>query len=100
MRFKARVVWMGIAALLFAGNARAQDLTVHCRFHLLNGDSLTRANYYGDGRVRMTTSDGNEVIYDVKTKNVIYLNHAKKQFWKGPLDRANALVDSLTADRY
>jgi hypothetical protein len=103
MRFKAGVVWMGmalLAALFSAGNASAQDLTVHCRFHFLNGDTLTRANYYGDGRVRMTTSDGNEVIYDVRTKNVIYLTHARKQFWKGPLDRANTVVDSLTAVRY
>jgi len=103
MRFKGGVVWMGmalLAALLSAGTARAQDLTVRCKFHFLNGDTLSRANYYGDGRVRMTMSDANEVIYDVRTKDVIYLNHAKKQFWKGPLDRANGLIDSLSAIRY
>ena len=103
MRYMARVFWMGmtlLAVLLSSGTASAQDLTVRCRFQFLNGDTLTRANYYGDGRVRMTTSDGNEVIYDVRTKNVVYLNHAKKQFWKGPLDRANVLIDSLTAVRY
>jgi hypothetical protein len=103
MRFKARVAWMVmalLAAMLSAGAAGAQDLTVRCKFQFLNGDTLSRANYYGDGRVRMTMSDGNEVIYDVRTKAITYLNHAKKQFWKGALDRANALVDSLTADRY
>jgi hypothetical protein len=76
------------------------NLTVHCRFHFMNGDTLTRPVYYGDGRTRMTMSDGNEVIYDLRSKDVIYLDHLKRRYWKGPLDRANAIVDSLTQERY
>jgi hypothetical protein len=76
------------------------DVTVYCKYHFMNGDTLSRPTYYGDGRVRMTLSDANEIIYDVRSKSVVYLNHEKKTFWKGPLDRANALVDSLSADHF
>jgi hypothetical protein len=76
------------------------DITVHCRFHFLNGDTLTRPVYYGDGRVRMTMSDGNEIIYDARSKDIVYLNHSMRRFWRGPLDRAGAIVDSLTSERY
>ena len=88
-----------LAAFLPPGPARA-DITVHCKFQFLNGDTLTRANYYDESRVRMTMSDGNEIIYDAKAKEVVFLNHAKKQFWKGPLTLANAIVDSLANERY
>jgi hypothetical protein len=106
---------MGMGLAFFAGLFSARDgaaqaasvdstanahITVHCRFQFMNGDTLTRPVYYGDGRARMTMSDGNEVIYDVRTKDIIYLDHAKRRFWKGPLERANALVDSLTQERY
>ena len=110
----AKRTGMGVAMLivvLSVGVAWAQemaappdsgqtDVTVYCKFHLMNGDTLSRPTYYGNGRVRMTMSDANEIIYDVRSKEVIYLNHAKKQFWKGPLDRANAIVDSVTAEKY
>jgi len=76
------------------------DVTVYCKYKFMNGDMLSRPTYYGNGRVRMTLSDANEIIYDVRSKEVIYLNHGKKQFWKGPLDRANAIIDSLTAEKY
>src|SRR5512147_2681032 len=92
---KARIMWMGalLAAVLSTGLARA-DVTVHCKFQLLNGDTLTRASYYDENRVRMTMSDGNEIIFDAKLQEVVLLNHAKKQFWRGPLTRANAIIDS------
>jgi len=99
-----------LADLFSARNGAAQaagvdstakaDITVHCRFHFMNGDTLTRPVYYGDGRARMTMSDGNEIIYDVRSKDIIYLDHLKRRFWKGPLGRANAIVDSLTQERY
>src|SRR5262245_6832673 len=110
----AKRTGIGVALLIFllslgvawaedkagAPDSANTDVTVYCRFHLMNGDTLSRPTYYGNGRVRMTLSDANEIIYDVRTKEVVYLNHVKKQFWKGPLDRANALVDSLTAEKY
>ena len=101
VQFKTGMVGPGVflAVVLAAGPARA-DITVHCKFQLLNGDTLTRASYYDESRVRMTMSDGNEIIYDAKGQEVVFLSHAKKRFWKGPLTRANAIIDSLANERY
>jgi hypothetical protein len=49
--------------------------------------------------MRATMSDGNEAIYDASTKEITFINHARKRYWKGPLERANAIVDSLTLER-
>ena len=98
---RAAVLWVGgtlLGAALHVESARA-DLTIYCHYTFLNGDTLSRVNCYSDKRMRATMSDGNEAIYDAASKEITFVNHARKRYWKGPLSRANAIVDSLTLER-
>jgi hypothetical protein len=77
----------------------ARDVTIHGVYVFPDGTEMQRATYHSDTRMRATMFDGNEAIYDVKAGQVIFLNHDRKRYWKGPLDRANAVLDSLSLER-
>jgi hypothetical protein len=91
-------------ALAVAGSFTATcgwaDITLHIHYVLVNGDTVTRANYYGSKRVRATAPDGREYIFLVKEKRVAVIDHPSKTYWEGPMSAADSVVDSLNAVRY
>jgi len=76
------------------------DVTLHIHYTLVNGDTVTRANYYTDKRVRATAPDGREYIFLAKEKHVTVIDHPSKTYWEGPMSAADSVVDSLNAMRY
>ena len=78
------------ALVLFATPALA-DITVTTRYTLVNGDTLTRNNYYSRKQLRVTGFDGKEFLFDAKTDTVTVIDHATKRYWAGP----RAVADSV-----
>ena len=81
------------AAALTAALARpaAADITVITRYTLISGDTLTRASYYAPKRVRVTSPDGKEFMFNRDNDTVTVINHAARSYWTGP----RALADSI-----
>ncbi len=103
MTWSGRVVRPAAAcaglALALAVPARA-DLTVIGRYTFVDGDTATRASYFSTRRVRLTTPDGREVVFDSGTRLVTLIDHARRAYWSGPLARADSIVDVLDATRW
>jgi hypothetical protein len=86
-----------VFALAVAGPAAA-DVTVVNRWILLNGDTLTRANYFSQNRVRVTSPDGREYMFSTKGDTVTVIDHATRRYWTGPRSRADSLASRIMAD--
>ncbi len=82
-----------LIALLVSAFARpaAADLTVITRYTLIDGDTLTRASYYTQSRVRVTSPDGKEFMFDNKGDSVTVIDHKTMSYWRGP----RSLTDSV-----
>lgn len=87
-------------ALLLTAACGFADVTLHIHYSLVNGDTVTRANYYTTNRMRATAPDGREYIFLVKEKRVAVIDHPSKTYWDGPMSAADSVVDSLNAMRY
>ena len=79
-------------ALLAARPALA-DITVVGRYSFVNGDTATRASYFTSRRIRVSTPDGREVIFDSKAHSVTLIDHRRRVFWNGDLARKTVRLD-------
>jgi len=86
------------AFALIASAARA-DITVIGHYRLANGDTLTRASYYTQSQVRTTLPNGDEIIYDDKTKRIALIDHAGRRFWEGPRAEADSIAFRIRSER-
>jgi hypothetical protein len=89
--------WVGLS-LLIALPATA-DITVIGHYTFANGDTLTRASYYTSKRIRTTLPNGDEIIYDHSAKQIALVDHAKKQYWKGPKVQADSIATRIRSAR-
>jgi len=77
----------------------AADITLITHYTFANGDTLTRPSYYTSQRVRTTLPNGDEVIYDHKADELVYVDHAKQRYWQGRRSLADSLLRPLRAER-
>src|SRR5688572_19334503 len=87
-----------VLALAAAPGPAAADITVVNRWILLNGDTLTRANYFSQKRVRVTAPDGREYMFNAKGDTVTVIDHATRRYWTGPRSRADSLASRIMSD--
>jgi hypothetical protein len=87
-----------VFALAVAPGPAAADVTVVNRWILLNGDTLTRANYFSQKRVRVTAPDGREYMFNAKGDTVTVIDHATRRYWTGPRSRADRLASRIMSD--
>jgi len=96
-------MWLGLACaslvLLAAGPASA-DITVIGHYTFVNGDTTTRSSYFTSRRIRVSTPDGREVIFDSKVKRITLIDHQRRVYWDGPLARADSIVDVTDGSRW
>jgi hypothetical protein len=96
-------LWLGFAcaglALLSAGPVSA-DITIVGHYSFVNGDTTTRSSYFTSRRVRVSTPDGREVIFDSKGRHITLIDHRRRVFWDGPLARADSIVDFADGSRW
>lgn len=78
----------------FAAPAAA-DYTVVTHYTLVNGDTLTRPNYYSRKKVRITSPDGKEFMFDKTTNMVTVIDHATKRYWTGRRTQADSLAQTM-----
>ena len=95
--------WLGLACaglgLLAAGPARA-DITVIGHYTFADGDTATRASYFTPRRIRVSTPDGREVIFDSKVNRITLIDHRRRVYWDGRLGRADSIVDVTDGTRW
>ena len=100
---KRIAIWIGlggaVAALALARPASA-DITVIGRYTFLAGDTATRASYFTRRRIRISTPDGREVIFDAKKRRITLVDHRQRLYWDGPLARADSIVDVADGTRW
>src|SRR5262245_5056842 len=58
---------------------------------MVGGDTLTRASYYTQKRVRVTGPDGREYMFDRGSDSITVIDHKSRVYWKG----SRALTDSV-----
>jgi hypothetical protein len=85
--------------LLLVALPAAGDVTLITHYTFANGDTLTRPSYYTSQRVRTTLPNGAEVIYNHKTDELVYVDHAKQRYWQGRRSLADSLLRPLRAER-
>jgi hypothetical protein len=99
-RLRAALVLVLVLAGTLTATGAWADTTLHIHFTLVNGDTVSRANYYTGKRMRATAPDGREYIFISKGKRVTVIDHPTKTYWEGSLATADSIVDSLNAMRY
>ena len=90
------VALMTMAVVASARPARA-DVTVVYHYTLVDGDTLTRANYYSNRRVRVTAPDGKEYLFDSRTDTITVIDHETKRYWTGPRSLADSVASKIMA---
>jgi len=80
----------------FAGPAFA-DLTVITRYTLVDGDTLVRPCYYTRTRVRVTSPDGKEFLFNSKSDSITVIDHKTLTYWTGPRSLADSVAKRLMA---
>lgn len=83
-----------LALVLFATPALA-DITVTTRYTLVNGDTLTRNNYYTRKQLRVTNFDGKEFLFNAKSDTVTVIDHANRRYWTGPRAYADSVARGI-----
>jgi len=73
----------------------AADVTVTLKWTLVNGDTLTRANYYAHNKVRITAPDGREYMFDAKTDSVTVIRHDAQMYWTGHRAHADSMAREI-----
>jgi hypothetical protein len=73
------------------------DLTVITRYTLVDGDTLVRPSYYTRTRVRVTSPDGKEFLFNSKSDSVTVIDHKTKSYWTGPRSLADSVAAKLMA---
>jgi len=90
------VVLIALFACAFARPAVA-DLTVITHYTLVDGDTLTRANYYTRSKVRVTSPDGKEFMFDNSGDSVTVIDHKTMSYWTGPRSLADSVASRIMA---
>ncbi|MGH7724223.1 MAG: hypothetical protein ACREOU_02215 [Candidatus Eiseniibacteriota bacterium] len=91
-----RLALIASFVLAVAGPAAA-DVTVVNHWTLVNGDTLTRANYFSQKRVRVTGPDGREFMFDAKTDTITVIDHGTRRYWTGPRAEADSVASAIMA---
>lgn len=96
MRTPRFLVLIALLACAFAPPAAA-DLTLITRYTLVDGDTLTRANYYTRSRVRVTSPDGKEFMFNNSGDSVTVIDHKTMSYWTGPRSLADSVASKIMA---
>jgi hypothetical protein len=94
--------WLGLACagLALLATPALADVTVIGHYTFVNGDTTTRSSYFTSRRVRVSTPDGREVIFNSKDKRITLIDHQRRVYWEGPLARADSIVDVADGSRW
>ena len=96
MHRRFRGLAAGVAGLLMLLALPAlADVTVIGHYKLVNGDTLTRASYYTNNRLRTTLPNGFEIMYDHYTRRITLIDHAGKRYWEGPKSQADSIATRM-----
>ncbi len=85
---------------MFAAQPVRADITVIGSFTFVDGDTATRASYFTSRRIRVSTPDGREVVFDSKDQRITLIDHRRRVYWEGPLARADSIVDVTDGSRW
>ena len=96
MRMVRYACLIALALLGFARPAAA-DLTLITRYTLVDGDTLVRSNCYTRTRVRVTSPDGKEFMFNSKGDSVTVIDHKTKSYWTGPRSLADSVATKIMA---
>ena len=83
---------LALIALVLLATPALADITVTTHYTLVNGDTLTRTNYYTRKQLRITGVDGKEFMFNAKTDTVTVIDHATKRYWSGPRAYADSVA--------
>ncbi len=101
MRAFAGGAWIVFAVGLAAAPRLVHaDVTIVGRYTFVSGDTTTRASYFSSRRIRVSTPDGREVVFDSKTQQLTLVDPARHVYWTGPLARADSVVDVIDGSRW
>jgi hypothetical protein len=67
------------------------------RYTLVNGDTLVRPCYYTTTKVRVTSPDGREFLFDSKSDSITVIDHKTLTYWTGPRSLADSVATKLMA---
>ncbi|MFI5370596.1 MAG: hypothetical protein ACHQ52_03485 [Candidatus Eisenbacteria bacterium] len=98
-RLHGLAVGLSVLPLLLLAWPAAADITVIGHYRLANGDTLTRASYYTNRRMRTTTPNGYEIVYDKPGDRIALIDHARKRYWEGPRPQADSIADAMRKER-
>jgi hypothetical protein len=90
-----RVILLMMAFVLGVVYPAAADYTVIFKYTLVGGDTLTRANYYTNRRMRVTAPDGREFVFDRKGDSVMVINHKARTYWAGKRAVADTIASRI-----
>jgi uncharacterized protein DUF4412 len=94
VRMSRFVVLIALFACALARPAAA-DLTVITHYTLVDGDTVTRANYYTRSRVRVTSPDGKEFMFNNSGDSVTVIDHKTMSYWAGPRSLADSVASKI-----
>jgi hypothetical protein len=99
---RGSLFWLGLACagLAVLAAPAVADITVIGHYTFVNGDTATRTSRFTSRRIRVSTPDGREVIFDAKDKRVTLIDHHRQVFWDGPVARADSIVDVADGSRW
>jgi hypothetical protein len=95
MQFGFRAAALVFVFAMIAVMPVRADVTVVSHYTLISGDTLTRASYYSSKRVRVTSPDGREYMFNAKGDSVTVIDHVARSYWTGPRGRADSLAKSM-----
>lgn len=94
-RSRFRVTLLAIGFAFGVALPAAADYTVVFKYTLIGGDTLTRANYYTNRRMRVTSPDGREFMFDRKSDSVTVINHKARTYWTGKRAVADTIAHRI-----
>ena len=83
---------LALFALALLATPALADITVTTHYTFVNGDTLTRNNYYTRKQLRVTNFDGKEFLFDAKSDTVTVIDHVNKRYWTGPRAYADSVA--------
>jgi hypothetical protein len=92
---RLRSALLALAVVVAFAAPAAADYTVVTHYTLVNGDTLTRANYYARKKVRVTSPDGKEFMFDQKSDSVTVIDHVGRRYWTGRRSQADSVATKI-----
>ncbi len=98
-KFLSMLVPAVVMAILQIARPAAADITIVGKYTFASGDTATRSSYFSRKRVRVTSPDGKEFIYDTQARRVSVLDHANRRIFTGTIEEADSTATLLLMEK-